>query len=74
MLADIIIEASVKLVLTVPSSTAKNTVKPTWQEFTVKKEHAPKDIARSVSSGIADMAVLGKVNVNISIKTQNPTK
>ena len=74
ILADIIIEASVKLVLTVPSSTAKKTVKPTWLEFTVMKEHAPKDIARSVNSGIANMAVLGKVSVNISMKTQNPTK
>ena len=62
------------MVLAVPSSTTKKTVKPTWQEFTAKKEHAPKDIARSVNSGIAYMAVLGKVSVNISMKTQNPTK
>ena len=74
LLANIIIEASVKLVLTVPSSTTKTTVKPTWQEFTVKKEDAPKDIARSVNSGMADMAVLGKVSATISMKTQSPTK
>ena len=62
------------MVLTVPSSTMKTTVKNTWQEFTVKKERVPKDIARSANSGIADMAVFGKISVNISMMTQNQIK
>ena len=38
-LADIIVEASAKMVLTGPSSTMKRTVKNTWQERTCSKRH-----------------------------------
>ena len=68
-LVDIIIEASVKLVLIVPSSTMKKTVKNTWLELTVKTEHVQKDIARSANSGIADTDALGKVCVKDQVQT-----
>ena len=73
-LAIFTIEASVKLALTVPSSTMKKIVRSTWLKLIVKTKHVQKDIARFASSRRADMAALEKVTVNISMKTQNQIK